>query len=181
MHCDGERGHPKQRDRIEVGDRIVVGAIGSDADDHLRPHAAKETGVAVGPRAGGRRGPAAAPSPPPAPPMFSTTTVPRSDFILSAQGRPTASFTPPVVNGITSRIGRSGYFDWARRRRGSACANSVARPSANTSRRRIVHSPCVFVSRHRPKPSVKLQSDALDHWRPAGDFLIDKTPRLIGS
>ena len=31
-------------------------------------------------------------------------------FILSAHGRPTASFTPPGGNGMTRRIGRSGYL-----------------------------------------------------------------------
>jgi len=54
------------------------------------------------------RATAAAPSELPAPPMFSTTTVPSSDFIMFAHGRATVSNAPPGGNGTTSRIGRSG-------------------------------------------------------------------------
>src|SRR5215203_2421056 len=124
--------------------------------------------------------------------MFSTTTVPSSDFILSAHGRPTASLTPPGVNGITSRIGRSGYRDCARALRGNkARAPTAAIPSASRSRR-FIGSFSAVVGRRRPSSnessgvalhpdrpfSLELQLDRLDHRSPFGDLVFELAPRL---
>src|SRR5436853_7704467 len=101
--------------------------------------------------------------------MFSTTTVPRSDFILSAHGRPTASLTPPGVNGITSRIGRSGYLACAEAAPGASVrAARAARPRVRTSRRFILPTPI----------SVELQSDRFDHRRPERDLFGEPLRRL---
>jgi hypothetical protein len=40
--------------------------------------------------------------------LFSTTTVPSTDFIFSDHSRAATSVAPPGENGTISRIGRSG-------------------------------------------------------------------------
>ena len=53
----------------------------------------------------------------------------------SGSAGPTASYTPPGGNGMTSRIGRSGYFDCAAA--GRSAIGRAARLNASRSRRRI--------------------------------------------
>src|SRR5215472_2744708 len=83
---------------------------------------------------GRARATTAAPSELPPPPWFSTTTVPRSGFIFSAHGRPTASYPPPGGKGTMSRIGRSGYVLCAKATRTPVWVETAANPRARRSR-----------------------------------------------
>src|SRR5262249_33086130 len=107
MDCEGEGRNHHVRNRLELLEWIVEPMALEDRFGDMGARAAQEDGVAI--RAGASDGGSTERTA--SSPWLSTTTVPSTDFIFSAQGRPTASYPPPGGKGITSRIGRSGYLD----------------------------------------------------------------------